>query len=101
MKSILKLYFVLNLATTLALAKPQYQSGTNGFGAGGQTNQFGSQENIPTTYSKKWLKITQKANFMINFLGKNYKFVHFLDIFDKRYSVIGLKDKIHYRDFFS
>ena len=63
MKSILKLYFVLNLATTLALAKPQYQSGTNGFGAGGQTNQFGSQENIPTTYSKKWLKITQKANF--------------------------------------
>lgn len=53
MKSILKLYFVLNLATTLALAKPQYQSGTNGFGAGGQTNQFGSQENIPTTYSKK------------------------------------------------
>ena len=59
MKSTLKLYFVLYLAT-LALAKPQYQSGTNGFGAGGQTNQFGSQENIPTTYSKKWLKTTKK-----------------------------------------
>ena len=51
MKSTLKLYFVLYLAT-LALAKPQYQSTNNGFGAGGQTNQFSSQENIPTTYSK-------------------------------------------------
>ena len=79
MKSILKLYFVLNLATTLALAKPQYQSGTNGFGAGGQTNQFGSQENIPTTYSKKWLKITQKANFMTTqwaIMGSNSIVLH-------------------------
>ena len=65
MKSILKLYFVLYLAT-LALAKPQYQSSNNRFGAGGQTNQFGSQENIPTTYSKTIIENYWKSLFYCN-----------------------------------